>query len=96
MIITAAAHSYTMVLKAKKLGLDAAILSPVFLTKSHPERKALGFLQFTSICKRSKIPVVALGGVSADQISRFIYAGAAGIGGIDLLSSFKIKPHARN
>ena len=89
MLITAATHSFKMVRRAYTLKIDAAILSPVYKTKSHPETPAIGRLQFASICNRSKIPIIALGGIGSDETLNLMYAGAFGIAGIELFANLK-------
>ena len=87
MIITAATHSRLLVTKAKKLKLDAAILSPIFPTVSHPKKISLGLIQFASISKHCNLPIIALGGVSKKNFIRLIYAGAFGISGIRIFTN---------
>ena len=43
---------------------DAILLSPVFHTRSHPERASLGAVRFRLIARKSRIPVIALGGMN--------------------------------
>ena len=81
-LVTAAAHSRFSLLKAGELGADAALLSPVFPTKSHPSRTALGSTRFTAWVRSGPLPVYALGGLSAKNGSRLFGTGAIGIAGI--------------
>ena len=90
MIITAATHSFKMVRRAYSLKINAAILSPVYKTKSHPGAPTIGRLQFAKICKHSKIPIIALGGIGPNQILNLMYAGAFGIAGIELFANLKL------
>ena len=95
MIITAAAHSSAMVKRSENIDLDAIILSPVYITKSHPTRTPLGHLRFARICKKSKIPLIALGGIKRENIPILLYAGAFGIAGIGLFGNLKKRPGPR-
>ncbi len=81
-LVTAAAHSPAALYRAKAAGADAALLSPVFPTASHPEREALGLLRFAAWCRKSPLPVYALGGVSTANMSRLKGCGARGLAGI--------------
>jgi thiamine-phosphate pyrophosphorylase len=81
-LVTAAAHSPAALFKAKAAGADAALLSPVFATASHPDRAPLGVLRFQSWCRRSPLPVYALGGLSASTIKRLRGGSALGYAGI--------------
>lgn len=83
-LITAAAHSRASIFRAKRAGAGAVLVSPVFSTQSHPEKKPLGHLQFARISKISPLPVIALGGITGNNGQRLLPlrpAGFAGIGG---------------
>lgn len=79
-IITVAAHS------ARALhvsGADAALLSPVFPTRSHPAADALTPVRGRLIARRAPIPVLALGGVTAQNAKLLSgFSGLAAIGGL--------------
>ena len=64
------------------IGADAAILSPVFPTDSHPGRAALGTVKFTRLVGRAPLPVFALGGISAQNVNQIRTSGSVGIAGI--------------
>lgn len=84
-LLTAAAHSAAALRRAARAGADAALLGPAFPTASHPGRPALGALRFAALARRSPLPVVAVGGLTAARARRLLgsgAAGAAGIGGI--------------
>jgi len=81
-LVTAAAHSPAALWRARAAGADAALLSPVFSTASHPGGAALGVLRFAAWCRNSPLPVYALGGVSAANIRRLKGCGARGLAGI--------------
>lgn len=81
-VVTAAAHSPAALWRAARAGADAALLAPVFQTASHPRAIPLGSLRFAAWCRRSPLPVYALGGVSAATAGRLKASGAAGFAGI--------------
>jgi len=81
-LITVAAHSRQALHNAALCGADAALLSPVFATASHPERRPLGPEGFNMLAGQAKLPVYALGGVDCDNAARLIYGRAAGIAAI--------------
>jgi thiamine-phosphate pyrophosphorylase len=85
-LITAAAHSAEAVAVAAASGADAAIVSPVFATKSHPDRPPLGVEQFLRIARDAAIPVYALGGVNAANAESLIGPNVVGIAAIEALS----------
>jgi thiamine-phosphate pyrophosphorylase len=81
-LITAAAHSPAALWRAGKAGADAALLSPVFATASHPGTRALGALRFAAWCGRAPLAVYALGGITAETARRLGPGPAAGIAAI--------------
>lgn len=81
-LITAAAHSPRALRRAARSGAHAALLSPVFPTASHPDARPLGALRFARWVGDSKMPVYALGGVSATTAPGLHRSGAVGIAGI--------------
>ncbi len=84
-LVTAAAHSPAAIRLAARAGADAVLLSPVFATQSHRDAKPIGALRFARWCRRSPLPVYALGGVSNVTAPRLRGSGAAGIAGIGAL-----------
>ena len=82
LFVTAAAHSAMALLLAGKRGVSAALLGPVFPTRSHPGRAALGPLRFAALCRLCPVPVIALGGIDARSARKIRASGAAGIAGI--------------
>lgn len=81
-LLTVAAHSPAGLMQAAALGADAALLSPVFETRSHVGSAGLGALKFAAWGRRAPLPVYALGGIDAGNASRLINSGGAGIAGI--------------
>ncbi len=81
-LVTAAAHSPAALRRAAFAGADAALLSPVFATASHPGGRSLGVLRFARWCRASPLPVYALGGITAANARRLRGSGACGIAGI--------------
>jgi thiamine-phosphate pyrophosphorylase len=80
-VITVAAHS--------QRGLhapyaDAALLSPVFATKSHPQAKILTPVRARLMVQRASLPVLALGGVTSRNA--VLLHGFSGIAAITSLS----------
>ncbi|MBM3565203.1 MAG: thiamine phosphate synthase [Alphaproteobacteria bacterium] len=82
LFVTIAAHSANSLFLAARFDPDAAILSPVFQTASHPGRIPLGPLRFAALCRKSPVPVIALGGIDERNAPRILDSGAAGIAGI--------------
>ena len=81
-LVTAAAHSPAALRLAAAAGADAALLSPVFATASHPGVPALGPRRFQALAAACPLPVYALGGIDAARARSLCGSGAVGIAGI--------------
>jgi len=63
---------------------DAALLSPIFATKSHPKEKSLTPVRARLMAQRALLPVLALGGVTPRNAT--LLPGFSGIAAIESLS----------
>ncbi len=81
-VMTVAAHGARGLARARDLGAYAATLAPIFPTRSHPGRPALGLTRAAGFVRTARIPVLALGGASPDKLPHTRAAGFAGIAGI--------------
>lgn len=86
-LVTVACHSPQALARARWLRADAALLSPVFATASHPGAAGIGAMRFARWCRAAGLPVVALGGVNRRTAPRLAASGAVGIAGIGGLVS---------
>jgi thiamine-phosphate pyrophosphorylase len=82
LVLLVAAHGRAGLGRARRLGADAVLLSPVFPTASHPGAPALGPLRWAALAARAGRPVVALGGVAGGNAGR-LPARAVGLAAID-------------
>ena len=80
--VGASCHTRADLEKAAALELDYALLGAVQPTLSHPERSALGWPAFTEMIARLPLPVFALGGMGAGDLSTAKTSGAHGVAGI--------------
>lgn len=84
-LVSAACHTQRALRCADALGVDLAIVSPVFPTESHPGTPALGVHRFARLLSHQNMAVAALGGVSvctAGKLRALKLAAIAGISGI--------------
>lgn len=81
-LLGASCHSLQEAKQAEKIGVDYLLLSPVKFTCSHPEADVLGWEKFQEMIESINIPVFALGGMSATDVSQAIFSGAQGIASI--------------
>lgn len=88
-VVTAAAHSPAALWRAARADADAALLSPVFATASHPGAVGIGVLRFAGWCRAAPLAVYALGGVNPGTARRLAGSGLAGIAGIGILGGIE-------
>jgi thiamine-phosphate pyrophosphorylase len=77
--VTVAAHSLPALLRARRAGADAALLSVAFESRSPSAGAPLGPVRFAALARQTGLPVYALGGVTAQNAPRLLGSGAAGL-----------------
>ncbi len=76
-------HNIEDILIAEKMGYHYAFLSPIYKTESHPYKEPLGLNYLKDCVNRSKIPLIALGGIRSEhQIEEIQKSGAKGFASI--------------
>jgi len=78
----ASCHNREEVLKAKDIGVDYVLISPVLPTLSHPEQPTLGWTAFQQLAQLSGVPAFALGGMDENHIAVAKEHGGQGIAAI--------------
>ena len=79
-LIGASAHSVDGVVQAETQGADFAVLGPIYETPSKREYGLpLGLHVLEQACRRVRIPVFAIGGISAARAREVRGAGAFGL-----------------
>jgi len=86
-IVTAAAHSESAMVMARRCGADAVFVSTVFVSASSSAGRPIGALRFAALTVRAGLPVFALGGVNGKTARCLTQTRAAGIAAIDALLS---------
>lgn len=84
LIRLATVHDETEIAAANRIGADAALLSPVFATHSHPGAAALGPSRFHELAKLAEMPVIALGGMTPETAQKLDWPRWAAIDGLVL------------
>jgi 8-oxo-dGTP diphosphatase len=79
LVVAASCHDHDEIARAGMLGLDFAVLGPVRTTPTHPGARTLGFDGFASAVAGTRLPVFALGGLTADDLDTARSHGAHGI-----------------
>jgi len=84
-IIGVSCHALAEVKQAEAEGADFAVFGPVFAPRSKVGAGApLGLTALATAAKSVGIPVLALSGIAASNVSACIETGAAGIAGISI------------
>ncbi|HEY5071668.1 MAG TPA: thiamine phosphate synthase [Caulobacteraceae bacterium] len=82
-LVTAAAHGLAAVIRARRSGVDAVVVSPVFASASLSARASMGKLRFVALIGKAGLPVYALGGVNARTARALAGSGASGLAAVD-------------
>jgi len=82
-MLTVACHNAGALARARALDADAALLSPAFPTRSHPGAPALGPYRLSALARVADLPVIALGGLTAESVRRLPPGAVAGLAAID-------------
>jgi thiamine-phosphate pyrophosphorylase len=85
-LCTAAVHSEPGLVRAARFGVSAAFLSPVFATGSHPGAHPIGRVRFLRLTHGARLPVYALGGITAESARPLAVSGIVGFGAIEGLT----------
>jgi thiamine-phosphate pyrophosphorylase len=78
-LISRAVHSVEAAVRAERDGADIVQLGTVFETPSKPGRAAIGVDGVRAVCAALRVPVIAIGGISAANAGGVLRAGAAGV-----------------
>lgn len=84
--LTAAAHSLPAVRRARMAGVEAAVVSPVFRSRSPSAGRPIGALRFRRLVRAAGMPVYALGGVTLHTAKALKDCGAMGLAAVEALS----------
>ncbi len=82
-VMTLSAHNREELALAKNIKADAALLSPIFPTKSPNSGPAIGTLRARTLVPHAGVPVYALGGITAETAGHLAGIGFSGIASID-------------
>lgn len=92
-IIGVSAQTVEQAMLAEKHGADYLGVGAVFPTASKDDADAVSFETLSAICKAVKIPVIAIGGITEENLFRL---ESSGICGIAVISAIYAKPDIEN
>jgi len=72
-------HSVEAARHAEAEGAGYLIAGPVYETRSHPGAEPAGLALIEEIASDVRVPVLAIGGVTAERVGEVVRAGAAGV-----------------
>jgi 8-oxo-dGTP diphosphatase len=77
--VAASCHTEAELERAADLGVDFAVLGPVYPTPTHPDAKPLTFERFAALVAGARLPVFALGGLTGANLDQAVAHGAHGV-----------------
>lgn len=79
LLIGRSVHSVASAMRAEADGADYAIFGPIYETPTHAGAACAGTTALRQVVDAVSIPVIAIGGVTADRVPEVMAAGASGI-----------------
>ncbi|HYI43312.1 MAG TPA: thiamine phosphate synthase [Sphingomicrobium sp.] len=76
-------HDTREIRDAQLRGARLLLLSPLFPTRSHPDRRPLPRMRVAALLRLTRVPVIALGGMNRRRFRRVQALGFVGWAGID-------------
>lgn len=86
MLIGRSVHSVAGAAQAQSDGADFLIAGTIFPTASHPDHSAQGTGFLRAVCREVSVPVLAIGGVTAQNVREVMGGGCAGAAVISAIS----------
>jgi thiamine-phosphate diphosphorylase len=83
-VLGVSVHSVAEALQAERARADFVVFGPIF---ESPGKTPVGLDPLKQVVKAIKIPVLAIGGITIENSSEVIKAGASGIAGIRLFQT---------
>ena len=86
MLIGRSVHSVSGAVEAQSDGADFLIAGTIFRSHSHPDGAAQGTNLLRSLCREVSLPVLAIGGVTTQNVGDIMEAGCSGAAVISAIS----------
>jgi thiamine-phosphate pyrophosphorylase len=78
-VLGRSSDDHATALQATAEGAEWVLVGPIYKSATQPDEKPTGPKLISDIVEESSIPVFAIGGITVDNISEVVKAGAAGI-----------------
>lgn len=92
LLVGRSVHSLDAARRAEAEGADYLIAGPVYETASHAGLEPAGLALIEEVSRSVRVPVLAIGGVTAERVDEVIAAGASGV---VVISAVLGRPDAR-
>jgi thiamine-phosphate pyrophosphorylase len=79
LLVSRAVHSVDAAVRAERGSADIVQIGTVFETASKPGREPIGLDGVRAVCGAVRVPVIAIGGITASNAGGVMRAGAAGV-----------------
>jgi thiamine-phosphate diphosphorylase len=79
LLVGRSVHSIEAALRAEREGADYVIAGPIFETPSHPGQRPAGLDLISDVVSAVSVPVIAIGGITAERVPEVMAAGASGV-----------------
>lgn len=87
MTVGASCHNLQEALQAQLEGADYIVLGTLFASQSHPDIEPLGVKELGRIRAKITIPLIAIGGITAETVGAALAAGADGVAVIGAIAN---------
>jgi thiamine-phosphate pyrophosphorylase len=87
LLIGRSVHSLEDAVQAAKAGADYVTFGHVFPTNTHPGLPPRGLHQLEEIVHKVEVPVLAIGGITTDNLDEVLATGCAGVAVISAILS---------
>ena len=92
-VVAVSTHSLEEVRAAERAAVDFAVFGPVFATPSKNRwGPPQGLDALESVCRAVSLPVMAIGGITAENATACVERGASGIAGISMFQAADFDP----
>ena len=78
LLIGRSVHAVESAIDASRAGADMLVFGTVFATASHPDAQPTGVDPLVELSRQEVVPLLGIGGITADNVGAVVQAGASG------------------